>query len=74
MTPDTPIVNHKENYNLQNNSSYYSGRFEVNPSDSMHQSAKLLIDDANKKDSVQELMNNIKSVIYGDKNNKYNNQ
>jgi len=46
----------------------------VNPSDSMHQSAKLLIDDANKKDSVQELMNNIKSVIYGDKNNKYNNQ
>jgi hypothetical protein len=45
----------------------------VNNSDTMHQSAKQLLDDANKKDSVQELMNNIKSVIYGDKYNKYNN-
>jgi hypothetical protein len=41
-------VNHKENQkNLEYNSSYYSGRFEVNPSDAIHQSAKQLIDDAN---------------------------
>ena len=53
ITPETPKVNHKEiDQNLLNNSSYYSGRFEVNHSDELHQSAKQLLDHQNQKDSV----------------------